>query len=448
MVIHRKTYDSLLRWKNESNGSTAILIKGARRVGKSFLAEQFAKNEYQSYILIDFASPVRGTRRVFENYGNKTQLNEFFNQLSVLYSTPLYERNSLIIFDEVQKYPKARELIKYLVEDGRYDYIETGSLISIKKNVKDIIIPSEEQEMQLYPLDFEEFLRAQGDLTTVPFLENAFRNGKPLGSLLRNVMEKLRTYMLVGGMPQAVVEYINSGNVDRVEQVKRGILSLYQSDIGKYAESYVAEASAVFRSIPEQLAHHDKKIKYSSLEEGDRFSHYRDALFWIEDSMVGNLCMGTDELAVFGEFSIQPSKIKCYMGDTGLLLTMAAGKNYLRSELYKSFMLGKLAVNQGMLTENLVAQMLTANHHPLRFYERRIIQDGKAKKYEIDFLIQYDNRTVPIEVKSVNSQNHPSLDYYRQKFKKESGKGILLTKGDLRTTEDYTFLPLPMAMFL
>ena len=448
MEIRRKAYDELLAWKNADSGSKAVLIKGARRVGKSYLAEHFAQKEYRSYLLIDFASPRKGTIKIFEDCGNRDQLNDFFNRLSVLYGTPLYERKSVLIFDEIQKYPKARELIKYLVADGRYDYIETGSLISIKKNVKDIVIPSEEDELLLYPLDFEEFLWAQNDTVTVPFLENAFLDRAPLGNLLKPIMEKLRNYMLIGGMPQAVTEYLESGNVDRIEKVKRSILTLYQEDIAKYAENYVAEATAVFRAIPEQLAHHDKKIKYSALDAGERFSSYREALFWIEDSMVGNLCRGTDAPAVFGEFSVQPSKIKCYMGDTGLLLTMAAGKDYLRSELYKSFMLGKLSVNQGMLTENLIAQMLTARHHPLRFFEKRVEEDGKIKKYEVDFLLSQGDKTIPIEVKSGSSRNHPSLDYYRSRYRQQAEKGIILTKGDLRETEAYTFLPLPMAMFL
>ena len=448
MELKRKAYDELLAWKNSDSGSRAILIKGARRVGKSYLAEHFARNEYRSYILIDFASPVKGTKKIFEDYGNKYRLNDFFNHLSVLYGTPLFERDSLIVFDEVQKYPKARELIKYLVEDGRYDYLETGSLITIRKNVKDIVIPSEEDVLLLYPLDFEEFLWAQNDTVTVPFLKQAFLERKPLGNLLKPVMEKLRNYMLVGGMPQAVKEFVNSGNIDRVEKIKRSIIDLYTEDIAKYADNYVAEATAVFRTIPEQLSHHDKKIKYSSLESGDRFTCYRDALYWIADSMVGNLCVGTDEPAVFGEFTVQPSKVKCYMGDTGLLLTMAAGKNYLHSELYRSFMLGKLSVNQGMLTENLVAQMLTAGHHSLRFYEKWVEEDAGRKKYEIDFLITQGEKTMPLEVKSGSSRNHPSLDFYTARYKRQTGEAVILTKGDLRVTEPYTFLPIPMAMFL
>ncbi len=448
MYIHRKAYKKLLQWKNSSETSKAILIKGARRVGKSYLAEVFAKNEYKTYILIDFASPLKGTRMIFEQYGNRDNLSEFFNQLSVLYGVPLSERNSVIIFDEIQKYPKARELIKYLVADGRYDFIETGSLISINKNVKDIVIPSEEEELFLHPLDFEEFLSALNDNVTIPFLQNSYLEKRPLGNLLKPMMDKLRTYMLVGGMPQAVVEYAKTGNIDRVESVKRGIVKLYREDIAKYADNYVAEAKAIFDSIPSQLAHHDKKIKYSSLGEGDRFSSYKDAIRWIDDSMVGTLCSGTDEPELFGEFTIQPSKLKCYMGDTGLLLTMAAGSNYLGSDIYKAFMRGSLSVNQGMMTENLVAQAITSRNYPLRFYEKIVEQNMDKKKYEVDFLIIAGEKIIPLEVKSGSVKNHSSLDYYCSKYYKQVGRGVILTKGDLRITEKYDFIPLPMAWCL
>ena len=302
--------------------------------------------------------------------------------------------------------------------------------------------------MFLHPLDFEEYLSALGDTVTIPFLQEAYQANRPLGNMLKPMMDKLRGYMLVGGMPQAVNEYATSGNIDRVERVKRGIIKLYREDIAKYAEGYVAEAKAIFDAIPSQLAHHDKKIKYSSLGEGDRFSSYKDAIRWIDDSMVGSLCSGTDQPDLFGEFTVQPSKLKCYMGDTGLLLTMAAGTNYLKSDLYKSFMKGSLSVNQGMMTENLVAQALSVSDVPLRFYEKTVRHEDSTKKYEVDFLIVVDGKVIPLEVKSGNRKTHPSLDFYCQTYKKQTGKGIVLTKGDLRVTEEYRYIPLPMAWFL
>lgn len=448
MIIQRKIYQKLLDWKNSSNEGKALLIKGARRVGKSFISEEFAKNEYKSYILIDFSSPLDGTLQIFKKCGNKYSLDEFFNQLSLLYSTPLYNRNSLIIFDEIQKYPKARELIKHLVKDGRYDYIETGSLISIKKNTKDILIPSEEEEILMYPLDFEEFLIAIDDQVTYQMLKKSFEEKKPLGNTLKVINERLRLYMIVGGMPQAVLKYKETKNYDNVEKIKRNILKLYREDIAKYAENYVAEATALFNAIPSLLSHHDKKIKYSSLNQGDRFSCYRDALDWINDSMVGTLCYGLDQPMTFDGFFLQSEKIKCYMCDTGLLLTLASGENYLKSDLYKSFVLGKLSVNKGMMTENLVAQTFITKGKSISFYETYVEENGKRKKYEVDFLIKEGNKTTPIEVKSGNAKEHSSLDYFISKYKRETNKPIILTKGDLKETEDYLYLPLAMACFL
>lgn len=402
----------------------------------------------QSYILIDFSTPMDGTLQIFKKYGNKYNLDELFNQLSLLYSTPLFNRDSVFIFDEIQRYPKARELIKHLVADGRYDYIETGSLISIKKNIKDILIPSEEEELLMFPLDFEEFLNALNDQVTFPILKNYFEEKKPLGNILKTINERLRLYMIVGGMPQAVLKYIETKNYNEVEKVKRHIIKLYREDIEKYAENYVAEATSIFNAIPSQLSHHDKKIKYSSLGEGDRFSCYRDAINWINDSMVGSLCYGLDEPTIFDGFSLQNDKIKCYMCDTGLLLTIASGENYLKSDLYKSFVLGKLSLNKGMMTENLIAQIFISNNKPLRFYEKIVRINDKKIKYEVDFLIKENDRTTAVEVKSGNSSLHPSLDYFSKAFKGKTNKPIILSKGDLKETDDYLYLPLAMACFL
>ena len=267
--------------------------------------------------------------------------------------------------------------------------------------MRNTVIPSEEEELLLYPLDLEEFLNALSDTITLPFLREKFEAGAPLKNMLKPVMDKFRTYMLVGGMPQAVSTYVNTANIDQVERVKRGILKLYREYIAKYAENYVAQATAIFNTIPSQLAHHDKKVKYSSLGAGDRASHYRDAIFWIHDSMVGNICYGTNAPERFGEFTIQDSKLQCYMGDTGLLMTLAAGENYLKSDLYKSFMSGHLSVNKGMMTENIVSQMLIASGHSLRFYET--ISDDR-KKYDVDFLVSENDKTTPIEVKSGNNK--------------------------------------------
>ena len=380
--LQRKAYLSLLEWKNSTSNSKAILINGARRVGKSYLAEEFAKKEYKSYILIDFSSVDRAVYTLFENFGNKMKIDEFFNQLSVMFSVKLFKHESVIIFDEVQKYPKAREFIKQLVLDNRYDYIETGSLIGLKKNVENILIPSEEEQMNLYPLDFEEFLWAMNDNVTVPFLHDCFNNKKPLENLLKTVNEKLRMYMIIGGMPQAVIAYLKEKKYDDAEKAKQKILTLYREDIAKYAGNYTAEARAVFDAIPSMLSHHDKKIKFSALGTGDRFSPaFANAIFWLRESMVVNLSYCIEEPSLFDGFSTDSNKVKCYMGDTGLLLSLAAGKDYITNELYKSFVLGKLSVNKGMMTENIVAQMLTALNRPLKFYEKIITEKEKKHKY-------------------------------------------------------------------
>lgn len=448
-TLHIKGYQELLKWKNSSEGSKAILVSGARRVGKSFLVEDFAKNEYKSYILIDFASLDKSVISIFEKFGNKMRIDEFFNQLSVMFSTKLYNHESLIIFDEVQKFPKAREFIKYLVQDNRYDFIETGSLIGLKQNVKDIVIPSEEEQMNLYPLDFEEFLLANGDDVTFSFLKDCFENKKPLGNLLKNVNEKLRTYMIIGGMPQSVVAYQKSRKYDDAENAKQKILTLYREDIAKYAGNYTAEARAIFDAIPSMLSHHDKKIKFSALGLEDRFSAaFSNAVFWLKESMIANLSYLVEEPALFDGFVLDASKVKCYMGDTGLLLSLAAGKKYLTNELYKSFVLGKLSVNKGMMTENLIAQMLRSNGHDLRFFEKIIKTDGKTHKYEVDFLLKQNSKLQAVEVKSGNSATHSSLDYFSSTYKKQSTKPLILTKGDIRATDSYAFLPLAMGMFL
>lgn len=445
--MKRKAYRYLSDWKKSSDSAKALMIKGARRVGKSYLAEQFAKMEYKTYILIDFSSAVPGTIQIFEKHGHRAGLDEFFNQLSVLYGVRLYEGESVIIFDEVQRYPKARELVKHLVADGRYDILETGSLVSIKRNVKDILIPSEEEELLLPPMDFEEFLWALGDDVTMPFLRQAYEQRAPLGNMLKPVMEKFRLYMMVGGMPQAVEQYARTKSYDETERVKRRIIKLYREDIAKFAEHYTAEVMAIFDAIPQMLAHHDKKIKFSALGIKDRFEGYADAVFWMAESMVGNLCYGMDEPGIFGGFSVREDRIKCYMGDTGLLLTLAAGKNYLKSDLYKSFVLGKLSVNKGMMTENVVAQMLVAGGHALNFYEKREnFLDGKSKKYEVDFVLQNSDGVTAVEVKSGHVKRHVSLDYFAGKYR--TAKPIVLTKGDLAETEEYLYLPLPMAAFL
>lgn len=354
--MKRKIYDSMQKWKEE-NGRTALLIDGARRVGKSYIAQEFAKKEYKSYILIDFNRAPAEITDLFVHYLN--DLNMFFLYLSNFYGVKLYERKSLIIFDEVQLFPKARAAIKYLVEDGRYDYVETGSLMTIKKNVADIVIPSEERHMKMYPLDFEEFLWALDNDTLMDFIGLCFEEKKPMGQVLhRKTMDYFRQYLIVGGMPQAVKTYRDSHDFDQVDRVKRDILELYRADIIKHAEGYQMKVAQIFDDIPAQLQKHDTKFKFSSLKKEARFWEYEDALFWLSDAMITNICYNSTAPNIGLKLNMDRMTLKCYMADTGLLISHAFDENGLVSEeIYKKLLFDKLEVNKGMIMENIVAQM-------------------------------------------------------------------------------------------
>ncbi len=340
-IMRRKIYQELLKWKNEKHGKTALLLEGARRIGKSYIVEAFGKNEYKSYILVDFNDMDEELLNIFEHYLSNRE--EFFLRLSLYFGVKLYPRESLIIFDEVQQYPKARAALKYLVQDGRFDYIETGSLISIKKNVTDIVIPSEEQRIEMFPMDFEEFLWALGDDMTMDFVRRQFERLEPLGSLHRKVMDYLRQYMIVGGMPQAVQTYIDTKDFDAVDEIKRGILRLYRNDIGKYATKAEARVTSIFDEIPAQLQQHEKKFRLSALRSGARMRDYEDAFFWLDDACVVNLCYNTTAPNIGLRLNRERTTLKCYFGDTGLLISHAFDERIIAKEkLYRKLMLNKL----------------------------------------------------------------------------------------------------------
>ncbi len=384
--MKRKIYAELEKWKQEDAGRTALLIDGARRVGKSYIAEAFARENYKSYILIDFNRVSKDVTDLFVNYLNDLDL--FFMYLSNYYGVKLYRRETLIVLDEVQLFPRARSAIKYLVADGRYDYIETGSLMSIKKNVQDILIPSEEHHIRMYPLDFEEFLWAFGNETLMDLIRVCFRDRRPMGQALhRKAMDYLRQYMIVGGMPQAVEAYRESGDFDQVDRVKRDILELYRADIVKHAAGYEMKVEQIFDDIPAQLQKHDRKFRPSSLKKEARFRDYEDALFWLGDAMIVNICYNSTEPSIGLKLNMDRITLKCYMADTGLLISHAFDENGIVSEeLYKKLLFDKLEVNKGMIMENLVAQMLTAGGHKLYFYSNTSRDDASARM-EIDFLI-------------------------------------------------------------
>ena len=450
--MRRKIYTELLKWKEEEAGRTALLIDGARRVGKSYIVENFAKQEYKSYIIIDFNRVNQEVTELFENYLNDLDL--FFMYLSNYYNVKLYERDTLIIFDGVQLFPRARAAIKYLVADGRYDYIETGSLMSIKKNVKDIVIPSEERHLRMYPLDFEEFLWALDNESLMDFIKVFFEKKKPLGAALhRKAMDYFRQYMIVGGMPQAVERYVETKDFERVDRVKRDILELYRADIVKHAQGYEMKVEQIFDDIPAQLQKHDKKFKLSSLKKEARFRDYEDAIFWLSDAMIVNVCYNSTAPNIGLKLNMDRVTMKCYMADTGLLISHAFDENGIVSEeIYKKLLFDKLEVNKGMIMENIVAQMLVASGHKLYFYNNPS-RDDASLRMEIDFLIAKSKITSkhnisPIEVKSGGKYTLTSLKKCREKYTEQLDTLYVLHKNDLKVEEGIVYLPLYMTPLL
>jgi len=446
-MLKRKIYDELVAWKKSSNGATAMMIDGARRVGKSFIAEEFAKKEYKSYILIDFGQAPTDILNLFVNdFGN---LDLFFAKLSAFYSTVLYKRESLIIFDEVQQYPRARQLIKYLVADGRYDYLETGSLIRLKKNVQDIIIPSEEDHIEMFPLDFEEFLWAMGDEATYPLIKQCFETKTPLGAALhRKIMNDFRQYILVGGMPQSVLAYTNGKNFEAADVAKRRILKLYRDDVVKFAAGYEDKVFAVFDGIPGQLSKKEKKYKLASLGKHARFRTYEDSFIWLNEAMVVNTCFNATDPHVGLALSSDNATQKCYMADTGLLVTHTfKDKKFTDNELYKAILFDKLNINEGMLIENIVAQMLRQKRERLYFYSRSDSQK-RENHMEIDFVITEGKKISPVEVKSGNYRSHSSLDKFRKHFSSVIGNSYILYTKDVMIKDGIIHLPLYMAELL
>lgn len=451
-MMKRKIYTELLKWKNDSSGKTALLIDGARRVGKSYIAEKFAKTEYKSYIIIDFNRAGNEVKELFNNYLN--DLDTLFMYLSAYYNVKLYKGNSLIIFDEVQLFPRARAAIKYLVADGRYSYMETGSLMSIKKNVSDIVIPSEERHIKMYPMDFEEFLWAIGNDTLMDIIKNRYAGKEPMGQAMhRKAMDFFRQYLIVGGMPQAVEEYLQSHDFNKVDQIKRDILTLYRGDITKHASGYEMKVAGIFDEIPAQLQKHEKKFKLSSLKKEARLRDYEDALFWLQDAMIINTCFNSTEPSIGLKLNMDRTTLKCYMADTGLLISHAFDEKGIVSEdIYKKLLFDKLEVNKGMIVENIVAQMLTAAGHKLYFYSNSSRLD-KDSRMEIDFLIsknKISNRhnISPIEVKSGKNYTLTSLRKFMKKYSEQTYIPYVLHTGDYREDNGIVYLPLYMTPLL
>jgi len=450
--MKRKIYEKLLDWKENSKGKTAILIDGARRVGKSYIAEEFAKNNYKSYILIDFYKAPDEIKDLFNIYLD--DLDKLFLYLSNYYDVELYERETLFIFDEIQFFPRARAAIKYLVADHRYDYIETGSLVSIKENVQDILIPSEEEHLKLYPMDFEEFLWAMGDEKSVDFMRMCFENNKPMGEVMhRKVMDFFRLYMIIGGMPQVVSEYITTKDFKAVDKAKRTILTMYRNDIRQHAKKYSLKAENVFDNIPSQLQKHEKKFKITSLDKDARNRDYDDVFMWLDDAMIVNRAFNTTEPSIGLSLNSDDSTMKCFMADTGLLISHSFDENGItEEEIYKKILFNKLEFNGGMLLENMVSQMLVANNHKLFFFSKPS-RDEKNDRMEIDFLIQKRNITnrhniSPLEVKSGKNYTTNSLSKFINKYKNNLDKAYVIHTNDFKIENDIIYLPIYMLIFL
>ena len=444
MEIKRKIYTKLLDWKETANGSKALLIEGARRIGKSTVAEELGRNEYKSYILIDFNN---ATKKVKDLFDNINELDILFQSLSLEYNTRLYRRESLIIFDEIQKFPKAREAIKYLVADGRYDYLETGSLISIKENVEGITIPSEERKLKMYPLDFEEFATYIGEDLLLDYISDCFKKKEPLERSMHNKALRLfKEYLLVGGMPQVVLAYKNGDRDFTLADVeKRDILNLYRNDIKKSAKRYNSKISAIFENIPTYLSSHEKKIVLSSIEAGATYDRYDEPLFWLDDSMICNLCYKCNDPNTGFALNKNDSAVKCYLGDTGLLVSLAFSENELtENNLYKQIMDGKLSINQGMLYENAIAQMITAKEKKLYFYTK-YNKDKHRNDIEIDFLLSNNSKTnfkiMPIEVKSSQNYSTTSLGRFGDIYKNRIEELFIIHPKSLSVSNEIVKIP-------
>jgi predicted AAA+ superfamily ATPase len=443
LIFRRKAYDRLLKWKKERNGATAMLVQGARRIGKSTLVREFAKNEYKSYLLIDFSVAPAEVHDLFKDISN---LNYIFFRLQFLYEVTLYERESVIIFDEVQKQPLARQAIKHLVADGRYDYIETGSLISVHKSTVDILIPSEETKIDMFPMDFEEFRWAMGDSATIPLLRTAFENRMPLGNAVhRKLMRDFRLYMLVGGMPQAVAEYIKSNNLASVDAVKREILSLYAEDMSKIDPD--GKALAIFDNIPGQLSNNVSRYVVRQSIDGTRADRVSYIIKALEDSMTVNIAYHSNDPNAGLALTRNTDKYKMYLADTGLFITLAfKDKEYTENDIYSRLLNDKLSANLGYVYENMIAQMLRATGKQL-YYNTIPANDGK-KYYETDFVIADGYKVSPIEVKSSGYKSHTSLDVFCKTYSSRIQNRYLIYTKDLRRDEQTLLIPTCMTMHL
>ncbi len=450
MKLKRKIYEKLLEWKEKYSKNYALLIEGARRIGKSTIVERFAEENYKSYVIIDFAIASKHIKDNFKDNLNK--LDVFFQNISLEYNKKLYPGESLIVFDEVQKFPKAREAIKYLVKDGRFSYIETGSLISIKDNVDDILIPSEEMKIKMYPLDFEEFMWAAEENILLEYIKDCAKNRtRLLDKFHSDAIRLFNEYILVGGMPQSVIAYFeNNRDFDCADKAKREILNLYKDDINKSSKKYNSKVSALFDNLPGYLSKHDKKIVLSEISIGTTFNKYDEPLFWLDDSMICNVCYKCNDPNVGFSLNKDDSSVKCYMGDTGLLVSHAFSENEIASnKLYNQIINNKLSINKGMFYENVIAQMIVSTGKKLYYYSHYSLEKHR-NDIEIDFLISNDSKTnikvYPIEVKSSKNYTTVSYNLFKERFGKRIGDSFIIHPKQL--VKDENGLRIPPYMFI
>ncbi len=443
--MKRKIYERLLEWKQSSKGTSALLIEGARRVGKSYIVEEFGRKEYKSCIIVNFDEASDEIKDLFNDLRDIPLLTQ---TLASVMKKRLYLRETLFVFDEVQNFPRAREAIKFLVKDGKYDYIETGSLISIHQNVKDVTIPSEEESINMYPMDFEEFCWAIGDEATVPMIRYHFEERKPLGTALhKTAMQQFRKYMLVGGMPQAVEAYAKTELFSDAEKEKRKILELYRHDVAKKSGRIWMRTISLFDAIPSELSRHDKTLNAKDIDGKSVAEDFDEPVFWLKDSMIANICYNTKVPAVGLNLNTDARTRKVYMGDTGLLISLAINESEeIEHEVYTALLTDDLHINEGMFTENVVAQMLRANGNKLFFH--KFYKEGGKNRYEVDFLVRDGRKINPIEVKSSDYTAHSSLDVLMERYSKTLGQPYIVYTKDLKKVGNILFIPIYMAMFL
>lgn len=452
MIFERKIYEKMVNWKKDTQGTKALFIEGARRIGKSTIVEIFARNEYKSHIMIDFNDVSEVVKDAFLNY--LQDLDTFFMILSTEYRTTLYPRKSVLIFDEIQQFPKARQSIKRLVKDGRFDYIETGSLVSIRENVQDITIPSEERKLKMYPMDFEEFCLALGESGMVQYIKKCFTGESPLTDQLHHkAMLLYRQYLVVGGMPQSVSAYLeNNRSFERADAKKRDILSLYRNDIMKIEAKYRSRVLSIFDQIPAFLSQHEKRVVLSDIETGSSFSRFNDTFFWLADSMIANECFNCTDPNVGLALNEDRTYLKCYMGDTGLLISHAFTESEIEKEdLYRQLILGRLSINEGMVFENAVMQALVCNGYTPYFYTHYSAEKHR-NDIEIDFLISNKSKTkyrvCPIEVKSSERYSIASLQKFTEKFREKIGQAYVIDTKNYRKKDGIIYIPAYMSMCL